>query len=112
MTIADYTEFTIASTVIKDGRDLRLPSPSVHNGFVIHLKWFGYVDTVYILFFRTEIPDVLPHSIFSLQIDPPPDSATLKMYPIMMMFDVVSHYTFIKSSYMANKEESVKLAYA
>ena len=30
--IADSTEFTIASTVINEGSNLRLPSPSERNG--------------------------------------------------------------------------------
>ena len=33
MIISDSTEFTIASTVIKGGSNLRLPSPSTLNGY-------------------------------------------------------------------------------
>ena len=40
--------------------------------------------------FRTSPPPVTASSIFSLQMDPVPDSATLEKNPIMMMFDVVS----------------------
>ena len=39
--------------------------------------------------FRTTTPQVPASPIFSLQIDPPPDSATLEKNPITMIFDVV-----------------------
>ena len=42
MIISDSTEFTIASTLIKGGSNLRLPSPSTLNGYVnilIKVTW-------------------------------------------------------------------------
>ena len=49
---------------------------------------------LHFIFPRVELPDILASSILSLQIDTLSNSLTadsLKMYPIMMMFDVVSH---------------------
>ena len=45
------------------------------------------------MIFRTAAPQVPASPIFSLQIDPPPDPEILANNPIMMMFDVVRHYT-------------------
>ena len=42
--------------------------------------------------FRTTVSQVSASPIFSLQIDPSPDSNTLMDNPIMMMFDVVRMY--------------------
>ena len=42
--------------------------------------------------FRTTVSQVPASPIFSLQIDPSPDSNTLVENPIMMMFDVVCTY--------------------
>ena len=44
------------------------------------------------LYFRTVVPQLPASPIFSLQINPSPDSNTLAKNPIMMMFDVVSQY--------------------
>ena len=88
--LTDSTEFTIASTVIKDGRNLRLPSPDKNNGYV-NLKQCIHKQFKNLAINRTEIPNLPASSILSLQINPPLDRHTLERHPIMIMFDVVSH---------------------
>ena len=56
-----------------------------------------YISIPYV--HRSAVPQFPASPIFSLQIDPLPDAATLKSSPIMMMFDVVGHCTIHKSQY-------------
>ena len=81
---AGSKELTIASTVIRNGSGLRLPSSS--NGYVCFIYW-KYINCN--LCVRTALPQVPASPIFSLQINPLPDPSVLVKNPIVMMFDVV-----------------------
>ena len=54
----------------------------------------AYISIPYV--HRSAVPQFPASPIFSLQIDPLPDAATLKSSPIMMMFDVVGHCIIYK----------------